>query len=148
MSIEIRFAENHSVNSEAYLIGYDDKKVVSSPLTKELEKRFSVSFSNLLNTKNIAEGNKDFYEFSLLSKKENSTVLFVSLASDYHKMQERIMKGIQSLQSSVSSVLVDGELLFQKTDLDKNETLYRLVESLDLATYRFDQYKSKKRKRF
>lgn len=146
MSIEIRFAEDHSVNSEAYLIGYDDKKVVNSPLTKELEKRFGVSFSNLLNAKNITEGNMDFYELSLLSKKETSTVFFIPLASDYHKMQAKIMKAIQNLQESVSSVSVDGETLLKKTDLNKNEALYRLVESLNLSIYRFDQYKSKKKK--
>lgn len=146
MSIEIRFAENYSVNSEAYLIGYNDKKIVNSPLTKELEKRFGVSFLNLLHTKNIIEENKEFYEFSLLSKKEALTILFIPLDSDYHKMQGKIMKGIQNLQGNVSSVLVDGEVLFQKTDLNKNEALYRLVESLNLATYRFDQYKSKKKK--
>lgn len=147
MSVEIRFTENHSVNSEAYLIGYDDKKVVSSPLTKELEKRFGVSFSSLLVTKNLMDGKKDFYEFSLLSKKEISSILFIPLSSDYHKMQEKIMKGLQSLQGTASSVLIDGEVLFQKTELKKSEALYRLVESLNLSTYHFDEYKSKKKKR-
>ena len=131
-----------------YIAGYESKGLFSTKLVRLVEKLLGFSLSKWGESKKeIFEGKEgDFLSFDFYSKDKNIKLILVSVDDNYLKMQHSLYSAIKSIISKEKAVVIDVEGITKKLDLANFDKIYRLVEAIDLATYHFDIYKSKKSK--
>lgn len=130
---------------DAYILVYNEKGIVSTGLTKSLEKSLGISFSDWLkNESDLLKKQDGVTLIDLWQNKKKVKIAWVPAQSDYLKVQQSLTDAMRLLSDKAGSVGIDGVGVAKATALSGQDQVFRIVEATDLALYRFEQYKNKK----
>ncbi|WP_440927158.1 leucyl aminopeptidase [Candidatus Pelagibacter sp.] len=139
MSIQIYYKNKFSIKNPSNLILFVDEKFSSSPLKKHISNSEYAFVSDLIKTKDLK---KNIASFDVSSKKK---IILVSIKKNYSNSEIENLGAKfyeQFNNSKIRNFYINSNSL---PSIDKNIVGY-FLHGLNLKSYKFDKYKSKKNK--
>ncbi len=139
MSIQIYYKNKFSIKNPSNLILFVDEKFSSSPLKKHISNSEYAFVSDLIKTKDLK---KNIASFDVSSKKK---IILVSIKKNYSNSEIENLGAKfyeQFNDSKIRNFYINSNSL---PSIDKNIVGY-FLHGLNLKSYKFDKYKSKKNK--
>lgn len=146
MNIKINLTTQLPSATDAYVFGYTEEGVCETPLLEEIEKKLDISLVDYAKKeKGFLKNQKGVSEIQFFSKKHNIRIFCIPVKTDYRELQTLLTEGIRKAMDQFEAVVIDGQALGTATELEEAEQVFRMVEAINLALYRFDEYKSVKK---
>lgn len=130
---------------EAILIGWTESGPIKTALTEKIESEFQVSLENLAGEAGKTYGKKGKNALiELWTSKGPLKLGIVPVLEKRYDTQVEITMILRQLLTKVKTLQIDVEGIFSKISESSEEKIYRLSETIELATYQFDRYKTEK----